>query len=600
MLENDEIVDQFKKSLSATIKSIGKSNTIEVNFVQDGPSIDGDIINLNEPNLQSLKKNLNYMRAEADSMALEIRLHTKEIHQEYLGHNDIVNEIFNAVEQSRIEAQGSHIFKGIKLNILNKHKFDIQNTKDKNNKDKEDYKEIIKAFRYVSYSELTVEILGGKFSAYKKLIQKKLSHEYNDFFKKLRNNITNQKKFADLLQTFLDNLGYYDLNNKQDGIDNEDSSEDKDLHDEDNKSKNQDSKTDTKHDDEASSSDLQQASSMDEDQKMGDEANENDLEYFPKIESLDKLENYKFYTDKFDEVVKAEELCDLKELDRLRLSLDQQVFTFKPLIAKIANRLQRKLLAQQNRQWEFNLEEGYLDTSRLARIIANPTHKLSFKKERNIEFKDTIVTLLIDNSGSMRGRPITVAALCSDILARTLERCFIKTEILGFTTKAWKGGQSREKWINDKKPSKPGRLNDLRHIIYKAGDAPWRRSKKNLGLLLREGILKENVDGEALLWAYNRLRIRQEKRKVLIVISDGAPVDDSTLSVNPGNYLEKNLRDTISDIENNSKIELVAIGIGHDVSRYYSNAVTIMDVDQLGEVLLNELSNIFVTKKKYN
>jgi cobaltochelatase CobT len=452
----------------------------------------------------------------------------------------------------------------------------------------------------VSYSELTGEILGGKFSAYKKLIQKKLGHEYNDFFKKLRNNITNQKNFADLLQTFLDNLGYYDHNNKQDGIDNEDSSEDKDLHDEDNKSKNQDSKTDTKHDDEASSSDLQQASSMDEDQKMGDEANENDLEYFPKIESLDKLENYKFYTDKFDEVVKAEELCDLKELDRLRLSLDQQVFTFKPLIAKIANRLQRKLLAQQNRQWEFNLEEGYLDTSRLARIIANPTHKLSFKKEKNIEFKDTVVTLLIDNSGSMRGRPITVAALCSDILARTLERCLIKTEILGFTTKAWKGGQSREKWINDKKPSKPGRLNDLRHIIYKAGDAPWRRSKKNLGLLLREGILKENVDGEALLWAYNRLRIRQEKRKVLIVISDGAPVDDSTLSVNPGNYLEKNLRDTISDIENNSNIELVAIGIGHDVSRYYSNAVTIMDVDQLGEVLLNELSNIFVTKKKYN
>ena len=266
--------------------------------------------------------------------------------------------------------------------------------------------------------------------------------------------------------------------------------------------------------------------------------------------------------------------------------LDQQVFTFKPLIAKIANRLQRKLLAQQTRQWEFNLEEGYLDTSRLARIIANPTHKLSFKKEKNIEFKDTVVTLLIDNSGSMRGRPITVAALCSDILARTLERCLIKTEILGFTTKAWKGGQSREKWINDKKPSKPGRLNDLRHIIYKAGDAPWRRSKKNLGLLLREGILKENVDGEALLWAYNRLRIRQEKRKVLIVISDGAPVDDSTLSVNPGNYLEKNLRDTISDIENNSNIELVAIGIGHDVSRYYSNASII-------DFILVLFSNIF-------
>jgi len=395
-------------------------------------------------------------------------------------------------------------------------------------------------------------------------------------------------------------LGYYDHNTQQDGIDNEDSSEDKNLHEEGNKSKNQDSKTDTKHDDESSSLDLQQASSVDEDQEMGDQENKNDLEYFSKIESLYKVENYKFYTDKFDEVIKAEELCDLKELDRLRLSLDQQVFTFKPLIAKIANRLQRKLLAQQNRHWEFNLEEGYLDTSRLARIIANPSHKLSFKKEKNIEFKDTVVTLLIDNSGSMRGRPITVAALCSDILARTLERCLIKTEILGFTTKAWKGGKSREKWINDNKPNKPGRLNDLRHIIYKSGDSPWRRSKKNLGLLLREGILKENVDGEALLWAYNRLRTRQEKRKVLIVISDGAPVDDSTLSVNPGNYLEKNLRDSITYIENNTDIELVAIGIGHDVSRYYSKAITIMDVDQLGEVLLNELSNIFVTKKKYN
>tara|TARA_B100000953_G_scaffold287682_1_gene270119 strand:- start:3 stop:1799 length:1797 start_codon:yes stop_codon:yes gene_type:complete len=598
MLGNDEIVNQFKKSLTATIKSIGKSDTIEVNFAQDGPSIDGDIINLIEPNLQSLKKNLNYIRAEADSIALEIRLHTKEIHQEYLGHNDIVNEIFNAVEQSRIEAQGSDIFKGIKLNILNKHKSDIQNTENNNNMNKKDNKEIIEAFRYVSYSELTGEILGGKFTSYKKLIQKKLGRQYNNFFNKLRNNITNQKKFADLLQTFLDNLGYYDHNNKQDGTDHEDNSQDESLQDQSNK--NQNSKVDAEYDVEASSSDSQQKSLLDENQEMGEEANENDLGYIPKIESLDKLESYKFYTDKFDEVVKAEELCDLKELERLRLSLDQQVFTFKPLIAKIANRLQRKLLAQQSRQWEFNLEEGYLDTSRLARIIANPTHKLSFKREKNIEFKDTIVSLLIDNSGSMRGRPITVAALCSDILARTLERCLVKTEILGFTTKAWKGGKSREKWMNDNKPSKPGRLNDLRHIIYKAGDAPWRRSKKNLGLLLREGILKENVDGEALLWAFNRLKKRQEKRKVLIVISDGAPVDDSTLSVNPGNYLEKNLRDTISDIENNSNIELVAIGIGHDVSRYYTKAVTIMDVDQLGEVLLNELSNIFVTKKKYN
>ena len=278
--------------------------------------------------------------------------------------------------------------------------------------------------------------------------------------------------------------------------------------------------------------------------------------------------------------------------------MDQQVFSFQPLIAKIANRLQRKLLALQKRQWEFNLEEGFLDTSKLAKLIANPSSKLSYKKEKDIEFKDTVVSLLIDNSGSMRGRPITVAALCSDIIAKTLERCMIRTEILGFTTKAWKGGKSREKWIQLDKPSNPGRLNDLRHIVYKSGDAPWRRSKKNLGLLLREGILKENVDGEALMWAFSRLQKRQEERKILFIISDGAPVDDSTLSVNPGNYLERNLKNVISKIEKNSEIELVAIGIGHDVSRYYKKAVTIMDVDELGEVLLNELSNIFTTNKK--
>ena len=289
-------------------------------------------------------------------------------------------------------------------------------------------------------------------------------------------------------------------------------------------------------------------------------------------------------------------MCDSKELEKLRRNLDQQVFSFQPLIVKIANRLQRKLLAQQNRQWDFNMEEGFLDTSRLAKLIANPNNKLSYKIEKDIEFKDTIVSLLIDNSGSMRGRPITVAALCSDILAKTLERCLIKTEILGFTTKAWKGGKSRESWIKNGKPSNPGRLNDLRHIIYKSADSPWRRSKKNLGLLLKEGILKENVDGEALKWAYGRLNIRHEKRKILIIISDGAPVDDSTLSVNPGNYLEKNLRDTISEVEKNTNVELLAIGIGHDVSRYYSKAVTIMDVDQLGEVLLNQLSSIFTNK----
>ena len=597
MLANDNTIEDFKKSLIATVKSIGKSDKIEVNFVQTSPSINGKIINLIEPNLQSIQNKLNYIRAEADSMALEIRFHEKKIHDEFLSKNNIVNEIFKAVEQSRIEAMGSKFFKGIKLNLLNKHQIDLEKMKN----EKEGDNEIINAFRYISFSELTKEKLNGKFDIYKKIIKSKLGKKYDEFFSRLEKNISNQKKFAEQLKNILLELKLYDHGPQTDQENSTEQEEDinnQKTNDKDDHSKDRDSKIEADYDIESSSHESLQASYSDTEQEMGEDSIENDLEYFPKTESLNKIKNYKSYTKEFDEIIKAEDLCDLKELDRLRLSLDKQVFTFKPLIAKIANRLQRKLQAQQNRQWEFNLEEGFLDTSRLAKIVANPTHKLSFKKEKNIDFKDTIVSLLIDNSGSMRGRPITVAALCSDILARTLERSFIKTEILGFTTKAWKGGMSREKWIKNNKPGNPGRLNDLRHIIYKSGDAPWRRSKKNLGLLLKEGILKENVDGEALLWAFNRLKSRREKRKILIVISDGAPVDDSTLSVNPGNYLEKNLRNQIINIENKSNIDLIAIGIGHDVSRYYQKAVTIMDVDQLGEVLLNELSNIFTPKKK--
>jgi len=588
MLKNDDIVEEFKRSLSITVKSIGKNNDLEINFIKENPSINGNSINLTEPNIESLQKKLTYIRAEADAMALEFRLHSKDIHQNFIASNELSNEIFNAVEQSRIEAQGSKIFKGIKSNITKKHLYDLKNNNESNKKN------IADAFRYVSYAELLEIDLGKSYLTYKKKIKQKLGKKYESFFKKLKNNINNQEKFAINMREILVELGLFDLNNHIS------SSQENNLEDETNENSNNKNKNDdnieNKTEIDSSSIDKQQKISVEEDGEFGDDSDQNELEYFPKIESLDKIGDYKIYTNEFDEIINADELCDLKELEKLRYNLNQQVFTFQPLIAKIANRLQRKLLAQQNRQWEFNMEEGFLDTSRLAKIIANPKNKLSFKKEKEIEFKDTIVTLLIDNSGSMRGRPITVAALCSDILARTLERCLIKTEILGFTTKAWKGGKSREEWIKKGKPSNPGRLNDLRHIIYKSGDAHWRRAKKNLGLLLREGILKENVDGKALKWAYNRLEYRSEKRKILIVISDGAPVDDSTLSVNPGNYLEKNLRDIILKIENKSDVELIAIGIGHDVSRYYSKAVTIMDVDQLGEVLLQELSEIFSNK----
>tara|TARA_B100000446_G_scaffold138964_1_gene131401 strand:- start:495 stop:1691 length:1197 start_codon:yes stop_codon:yes gene_type:complete len=307
---------------------------------------------------------------------------------------------------------------------------------------------------------------------------------------------------------------------------------------------------------------------------------------------------YKVYTEEFDQVAKAEKLESSEEILRLRKNLDQQLTGFQDLITKLANKLQRQLLAKQNRSWEFNLEEGQLDSSKLPRIIMDPFNSLSFKKEKDLEFRDTIVTLLIDNSGSMRGRPITIAAICADILSRTLERCAVKVEILGFTTKNWKGGQSREKWNVTKKIPNPGRLNDLRHIIYKSADAPWRQSKKNIGLMLKEGLLKENIDGEAILWAYNRIKKRKEERKIIMVISDGAPVDDSTLSVNSGDYLEKHLKQTVKFIEDKTDTEILAIGIGHDVSRYYSKAIKITDVQELGDVMFDQLSNLFNKEKK--
>jgi cobaltochelatase CobT len=308
--------------------------------------------------------------------------------------------------------------------------------------------------------------------------------------------------------------------------------------------------------------------------------------------------DYKAYTQKFDETIAAEDLCDPEELARLRGYLDKQLSHLQGVVARLANRLQRRLMAQQSRSWEFDLEEGHLDPARLSRVIIDPMHALSFKYEKDTEFRDTVVTLLLDNSGSMRGRPITVAATCADILARTLERCGVKVEILGFTTRAWKGGQAREAWLAGGRPPNPGRLNDLRHIIYKPADAPWRRARKNLGLMLREGILKENIDGEALLWAHTRLLGRTEERKIMMVISDGAPVDDSTLSVNPGNYLERHLRDVIDWIETRSPVELIAIGIGHDVTRYYRKAVTIVDADQLGGTMMEQLASLFDEDEK--
>ena len=589
MLKNEDILEEFKKSLTATTKSISNNNLVEISFTKENSSIEGNLINLTEPNIESIKNNLTYIRAEADSLALEFRFHSKEIHDDLINNSEFSNEIFNALEQSRIEAKGSTFFKGIKSNITNKHILDLKKITHN------DQINIAEAFKYVAYEKFLNLNLGESNKKNRKFIKDKFGDDYEKVFKDLTESIENQKTFGSKIKKYLEDYGFFDQNENQKTSD--DLKQDNEIdNDNENNDSNEQEKNDTnqtKTETDSSSLDLQETVSMEENDEIGEDSSEGEIEYFPKIENNNFIEEYKFFTKDYDEVINANELCDQKELEKLRYNLDKQVFSFLPLITKIANRLQRKLLAQQNRNWDFNMEEGYLDTSRLSRIIANPQNKLSYKQEKEVEFKDTVVSLLIDNSGSMRGRPITVAALCSDILAKTLERCLIKTEILGFTTKAWKGGASREKWIKEGKPSNPGRLNDLRHIVYKSADSPSRRSKQNLGLLLREGILKENIDGEALVWANNRLKNRQEKRKILIVISDGAPVDDSTLSVNPGNYLERNLRDVINQIEGKKEIELVAIGIGHDVSRYYSKAITIMDVDQLGEVLLNELSEIF-------
>ena len=590
MLKNEDILDEFKKSLSATTKSISKNDKIEINFTKESPSIDGNNINLTDPNIESIKKNLTYIRAEADALALEFRFHSKEIHNNFMNSSETSNEIFNAVEQSRIQAKGAITFKGIKSNITSKHFLDLK--KNTNNRDNN----IANAFKYVAFEKFLNVDFGDLNQQNRCIIEEKLGKDYENIFKDLKNCINDQKTFGSKIKRYLEDYGLFDHNEKTkntDEINQENDAKDDQNQDNENNDQNNKDKSQSKIDTDTSALDLKQTISMEESDEMGEESAEGEIEYFPKIDINTIIDEYKSYTKDFDEIINAKDLCDQKELEKLRFSLDKQVFSFLPLITKIANRLQRKLLAQQNRNWDFNMEEGYLDTSRLSRIIANPQNKLSYKREKEVEFKDTVVSLLIDNSGSMRGRPITVAALCSDILAKTLERCLIKTEILGFTTKAWKGGESREKWIKKGKPSNPGRLNDLRHIIYKSADSPSRRSKQNLGLLLREGILKENIDGEALKWANSRLKNRQEKRKILIIISDGAPVDDSTLSVNPGNYLEKNLREVINQIQDNKEIELIAIGIGHDVSRYYSKAITIMDVDQLGEVLLNELSEIF-------
>ncbi|MDC0074799.1 cobaltochelatase subunit CobT [Alphaproteobacteria bacterium] len=600
MYSKEKPVSLFKKAIKCSIKAISKDSDIEVIFNSADNSLkQSKTVNLPLPNHDLPEEDIKNIRGLGDSFALKKKYHNSEIHQKMRPNINDGQEIYDAIEKVRFESLGAKSFKGIALNLqatLDKHYKDLNSAYENENIDFPIEEAISIALR-----EEISEYDQPKSS---KVIVEKWNKLFDSSIKKtlkeLSKNIDNQKLFSKLSKKLLEELDYKDSNNEEETSQNDplDSDgqniDDKNLNNEENANEHED-----EHDN------IEEKSSTAEDDNRSEKIEteiSDDIEGNKDLENIENTQqnkffdlnsSYKSYTSEFDLIELPLDLCDSDELLRLRKQLDIQLDKIKPTIGKLANKLQRKLLAKQNRSWNFDLEEGLLDAGRLARVVVDPTNSLSYKKEKDINFRDTVVTLLIDNSGSMRGRPITVAAMCGDILARTLERCRVNVEILGFTTAAWKGGKTREKWIDDGKPAKPGRLNDLRHIIFKSADQPWRRSRQNLGLMLREGLLKENIDGEALIWAHQRLYNRNEKRKILMVISDGAPVDDSTLSVNAGNYLDQHLHKVIQKIEEKSPVELVAIGIGHDVTRYYKRAVTIIDAEQLGGIMIEKLTELF-------
>ena len=594
-MDDQEILkERFKSAVSSAVKAISENFDIDIKFGNNTSSKDNS---LTLPEVVSLKKLQDFtnLRAFADSEALKIKYRNKTIYLENEPEGTMSKSLYAIAEKIRYEKIGSNKLKGVKNNITQCYENKFKNKKIDEIKTEADVP-ITEAFELylrshffkIKESSATKKILGY----WKDLFDKQLKEKLQE----LDNCIENQNKFSKLIAGLIDSLDFEDLESKEKREKEQTKKENA------SKSENENEESDLTQKDK----DLNNDSDLSVFENSFDSFNENQDSKETSIEGSPNLitnnhkkllkDKYKIYTNKHDEIKRAEELEKEDEITRLRKSLDQQMTNLQSIVTKLANKLQRQLLAKQNRSWNFDLEEGLLDSSKLSRVIIDPFHSLSYKMEKKVEFKDTIVTLLIDNSGSMRGRPISVAAICADILSRTLERCSVKVEVLGFTTKNWKGGKSREKWNLENKPGSPGRLNDLRHIIYKSADAPWRQSKKNLGLMLKEGLLKENIDGEALIWAFKRLAIRKEERKILMVISDGAPVDDSTLSVNSGDYLEKHLKQTVKWIEENSNIEISAIGIGHDVTRYYKKAIKITDVQELGDVMINQLTKLFEEK----
>ena len=595
----EDTLDTFKRALSSTVKAIAEDKEIEVVFGGNSPSSKDKIILPEINNIFDLD-NLSRIRGTADNEALIHKYRNNNTYSEFLPNKEKNKKIYESLENSRIQILGSKYMRGVKSNLLSLYEKDCQeknysNVTSQSDLDIENALEIY--LKKKNDASLVPKSASHALSYWSKWLDSKIGDSIDGLLK----NINDQEQFAQLANKLILDLKLYDTNeNKDESEDDNKGQQTEELDNPDvDETESQSSMSDddmenTEEEVQSEESEMPVDENNEEMQDLEDDGSENVKPQYKENKSIETiLSEYMVYSNQFDEVITAQDLCEDEELNRLRKYLDQQLKSFQTIISRLANRLQRKLLAKQNRSWEFNIEEGLLDTSRLTRVITDPFYSLSFKKEKDTDFKDTVVSLLIDNSGSMRGRPITVAAMSADILARTLEKCGVKVEILGFTTKAWKGGKSRESWMQNNKPPSPGRLNDLRHIIYKAADEPWRRSKKNLGLMMREGLLKENIDGEALLWAHKRLQNRYEARKILMVISDGAPVDDSTLSVNSGNYLEKHLRGAINWIENKSDVQLLAVGIGHDVTRYYKKAVTIVDAEQLADVMTEQLVDLF-------
>ncbi|SDR28817.1 cobaltochelatase subunit CobT [Pseudovibrio sp. Tun.PSC04-5.I4] len=606
--KNKPASQPFKHAIGSTVRAIAGEPELEVVFTPDKPGMTSGRIRLPEPSRTMTSEEVAITRGLGDSMALRLACHDPAVHTKHVPEGENARAIFNAVEQARVEALGAIRMPGAGDNIdaMLEDRYFKGNYAEVSTIDEAPMQDAI--------ALLVRERLTGRevphsakrmVDMWRPLVEEKADHDLN----KLITRIEDQKAFAKQMRNLLTSLDMADelgddpqdednQETQQDDDDRSDASGDmqEDQGDQDGAPQEMELSGEEQESGETEGMDGEMQDISDDDMSdQAEEPGEQERQDHP-LSNQPSPDEYRVFTQAFDEVIAAEDLCDQEELDRLRGFLDKQLASLSGAVSRLANRLQRKLMAQQNRSWDFDLEEGIIDSARLHRVVIDPLQPLAFKWENDTEFRDTVVTLVLDNSGSMRGRPITVAATCADILARTLERCGVKVEILGFTTKAWKGGQSREAWLKDGKPPQPGRLNDLRHIIYKSADTPWRRAKRNLGLMMREGLLKENIDGEALDWAHKRLLARPERRRILMMISDGAPVDDCTLSVNPGNYLEKHLRRVIDEIENRSPVELIAIGIGHDVTRYYNRAVTIVDAEELAGAMTDQLADLFDEK----